>query len=267
MDPFVTSASVVYEVRKALAVVVPTLPLSHDSQQVDLQDSPPPPNGAEGIVRPAQPNTDVPEVGRLAGDLEKPFTRGALLSFHDPPRHYTLARKATMKSDSGTPSVVFVLRSSPKIIEEDSSDEDLELEDRDDDGDKTTYFFPCEDSKINKLVSMMASLSLGTGMTVARPTVTPTRVRARVPPFDHAHTPVSSPVAVSHPVVAHPSTAERATPMEVDDDVLHPKVVNKDAPHPQKIPEAVPMDGIVFHPEAKDTEMADAFVINRKLPV
>ena len=216
------------------------------------------------MVHSTQPSTDVPGVGRLASDLEKPFTRGALLSFHDPPRHYMLARKVATKSDSGAPSAVFVLRSS-QIIEEDSSDEEFELEDRDGD-DETAYFFPCEDSKINKLVSMMGCLSLGAGVTVARPTITPARVRARVFPFVPARTPGSSPVAVFHPVVTRPLAVERAMPMEVDEDVLHPKVVDKGAPYPQRVSEVVSMDGVVFHPVVKDMEMTDALAANRELP-
>jgi len=160
---------------------------------------------------------------------------------------------------------VFVLRSSPQIIEEDSSDEELEPEDRDDD-DKTTRSFPSEDSKINELVSMMANLSLGTGLNIARPIITPTRARARVSFFVPARTPVSSPVAVFCPVVAHPSSAQRITPMEVDEDIPDRKVANKDATYPQEIAEAVPMDGVVFYPEVKDMEMTDAFATNRKLP-
>jgi hypothetical protein len=171
----------------------------------------------------------------------------------------------TSKSKDGVPNVVFVLRSSPQIIDEDSSDEEIELEDRED-ADITAYSLPCEDPKINELVSKMASLGLGTGLTIPRPTVTPTRVRARVPAFVPARTPASSPVAAFHPVVAHPSTAEHPTPMEVDEDVLYPRVANRDVPLPQKIPEAVPMEDVVFHPEVKDVEMTDVFATNRKLP-
>lgn len=196
---------------------------------------------------------------------ENPFANGALLDFHDPPRQYTLARTTdTSNSNKSTTVAAFVLRSSPQIIEEDSSDEELEPEDRDGD-DTTAYFFPCEDRKIDELVSKVASLSLGMGLPIARPIFTPTRVRVRVPAFVPAHTPVSSPVAVIHPVIVRPSTAEHATPMEVDKHVLNPEVANKGAARPQGIPEAVPMDGVVFHPEVKDVEMSDAFATNRKL--
>lgn len=249
VDPFEILPRTIDEVEKA--------------QAVDFQESLSPLCSAEGTAHSTKTSAGVPGSGRSASDLEKPFTRGASLSFHDPPRQYTLSQKKdTSKSNSGAPSAVFVLRTSPQIIEEDSSDDELEPEDRDDD-DKTAYSFPCEDSKINKLVSMMASLSLGTVLNVARPTVTPTRARAHVSLFVPARTPVSSPVAVFRPVVAHPSTAQHAIPMEVDEDIFDRKVANKSATYPQKIVEAVqPMDGVVFHPEVRDMEMADA---NRKL--
>ena len=216
-------------------------------------------------MRPAKTSADVPGLERSASDLEKPFTRGASLSFHGSPRQYKLVqKKEASKSNSDAPSAVFILRSSPQIIEEDSSDEDFALEDQDDD-EKTTYSFPSEDSKISELVSMMASLSLGIDSNLARPTITPTRARARVSLFVPARTPVSSPVAVFGPVVAHPSTVQHATPMEIDEDILDRKVANKGATYPRKIGEAVPMDGIVFHPEVKDMEMTDAFATSRKL--
>ena len=262
VDPFEISARVVDKVEKALPAVVPAVPLKHDSQRVGIQKSPPPLGSTEEMVCPTKTGADI--LGRSASELEKPFTRGASLSFYDSPRQYTLAQKVTSKPHGGSPGAVFVLRSSPQIIEEDSSDEESEPEDRDDDG-KTAYSLPCEDSKINELVSMMASLSLGKGLAAVRPTITPTRVRARVPPFVPARTPVSSPVAALHPVVAYPSTGQHF-PMEVDDGVFDRKVANKDATYPQKILEALPMDGVVFHPEVKDMEMRDTFSINRKLP-
>lgn len=264
-DPFEISPSTIDEVNKARGVVVSTVPVKDDSRRIDLPESPPPSRSAEGTVRPTKTSADIPGLGPSASDLEKPFTRGASLSFHDPPRQYKLTQKKdTSKSNSGVPSAVFVLRSSPQIIEEDSSDEELEPEDRDDD-DKTTRSFPFEDSKINELVSMMANLSLGTGLSIARPIITPTRPRARVS-FVPARTPVSSPVAVFCSVVAHPSSAQHLIPMEVDEDIPDRKVANKHATYPQEIAEAVPMDGVVFYPEAKDMEMTDAFATNRKLP-
>ena len=212
-------------------------------------------------MRHTQASADITGPGRSG--LEKPFTRGASLVFHGAPRQYTLAQKIdTSKSNS---CAVFVLRSSLQIIDEDSSDEELELEDRDD-GDQTAYSFPCEDSKIKELVRMMVGLNLGTGLDVARPTVTPTRPRASASPFVPARTPVSSPVAVFRPAGVHSPSTQYATPMEVDGDVLDRKIANNDATHPQKIPEAVPMDGVVFHPEVKDVEMTDIFAFNRKLP-
>ena len=252
------------EVKKARGVAVLAVPLKDDSQRVDFQESPPPLRSTEGTVRPTKTSADIPGLGRSASDLEKPFTRGASLSFHDPPRQYKLAQKKDTKSNSGTPSAVFVLRSSPQIIEEESSDEEFEPEDRGDD-DKTTHSFPFEDSKMDELVSMMASLSLGTGLNIACPIITPTRARARVSSFVPARTPVSSPVAMFRPVVAHPSTAQHAIPMEVDEDVPDRTVANKSATYPQEIAEAVPMDGVVFYPEVKDMEMMDAFATNRKL--
>ena len=264
-DPFEILPRTIDGVERARAVALSAVPLKDDSHCIDFQESPPPFRSAEGTVRPAKTSADVPGLERSASGLEKPFTRGASLSFHDPPRQYKLVQKKdASKSNSDAPSAVFILRSSPQILEEDSSDEEFELEDRDDD-DKTTYSFPSEDSKISELVSMMASLNLGTGLNVACPTITPTRARARVSLFVPARTPVSSPVAVFSPAVAYPLTAQRATPMEVDEDVLDRKVANKGATYPQKIREAVPMDGVVFHPEVKDMEMTDTFDTNRKL--
>lgn len=183
--------------------------------------------------------------------------------FHDAPRQYTLAQKTDTSKSNGC--AVFVLRSSPQIIDEDSSDEELEPEDQDDGG-QTTYSFPCEDSKINELVRMMADLKLGTtSSNVARPTVTPTRVRAGASPLVPARTPVSSPVAVFRLAVVHSPTTQYATPMEVDGDVLDRKVANNDATHLRKFSEVVPMDGVVFHPEVRDTEMVDVFAFHRKL--
>ncbi|KAF9646181.1 hypothetical protein BDM02DRAFT_280946 [Thelephora ganbajun] len=252
VDPFETSARVVGKVEKALMVDVSTVPLKRGSQCVNHQESLSPLISAEGMVRLSQADPDVLALGRSASHLEKPFTRGTPISFHDTPRQYMLAPK----SNNSAPNAVFVLRSSPQIIEE-SSDEEFGPEDREDD-DKTVYSFPCEDSKINELVSMMVRLSLGMGSTIARPDTTPARVRAR--------TPVSPPVAVFHNVLARPSTARHATPMEVDKDVLSPRVANEGTSHPQKISESVPMDGIVFHPEVRDMEMADAFATNSRLP-
>jgi len=215
-------------------------------------------------VRLTETSADVPGLERSTRNLEKSFTGDATLFFHDPPRQYTPGQKMDTKSNSGASSAVFVLRSSQIIEEEVSSDEESESEDRDND-DKATYSFPCEDSKINELVSKLASLSLGTISAVSRPTITPTRVRTRVFPSVPARTPVSSPVAAFHPVVGHPSAAQHATPMEVDEDVPDRKVANRGATYPQKISEAVPMDGVVFHPEVKDVEMADAFATDCKL--
>lgn len=263
VDPFEISVGVINKVvEKVRAVIALTVPLKYDTQRVNLQESPSPLDNAEGTVRPTQMSVNVPGLGRSTGSLEKPFAHGARLSFHDPPRQYVLAQKMHTKSDSGA---VFVLRSSQIIEEEDSSDEESDPEDRDDD-DKTTYSFPCEDSKINELVSRMVSLSLGSTSTVSRPTITPTRVRTRVFPFVPARSPVSSPVAAFHPLVAHPSTVQCATPMEIDGDVLGRKVANKGATCPQGVSEAVPMDGVVFHPEVKDVEMTDAFATDCKLP-
>ena len=265
MDPFEILPRTMGEIEKVRTVAVSIVSLKADSRGVDFQKSPSSLHSAEGTVRPAKTSADVPGFGRSVSDPEKPFTHGASLSFHDHPRQYALTQKKdTSKSNSGAPSAVFILRSSPQIIDEDSSDEEFEPEDGDDD-DKTTCSFPSEDSKINELVSMMTSLSIGTGSKVARSTTTPTRVRARVSPFVPARTPVSSPVAVFHPVVAHLPAAQHATPMEVDEDVLDRKVVNNGATYPQRIVKAVPMDGVVFHPEVKDMEMVDAFATNRKL--
>lgn len=264
-DPFEVSPRIIEEVKKARGVVISTVPLKDDSQRVDFQESPPPSRSAEGTARPTKTSADIPGLGRSVSDLEKPFTRGASLSFHDHPHQYKLTQKKdTSKSNGGASSAVFVLRSSPQIIEEDSSDEELEPEDRDDDG-KTTRSLPSEDSKINELVSMMANLSLGTSLNISCPIITPTRGRARVSFFVPARTPVSSPVAVFRQVVARPSLAQHVIPMEVDEDIPDRKVANKDATYPQEIVEAVPMDGVVFYPEVKDMEMTDAFATNRKL--
>lgn len=243
----------------ALPVAVSTVPLNHDLQQTNFQEPSSRLVSAEGTVRPIKTSADIPRSGRSACDLGKPFTHGASLSFHDPPRHYTLAKKIdTSKSNSGAHTAVFVLRSS-RIIEEDNSDEEFEPEDRKDD-DKPACSFPYEDSKINELVSVMASLNLGIDLNVARTTVTPTRVRARLSLFVPPRTPVSSPVTASHSVVAH------TTPMEVDEDAVHQKVANNDATYPQKCSDsAMPMDGVVFYPEVKDAEMKDVLATNRKL--
>ena len=214
------------------------------------------------MIRSVQVGTNGLGAGRPTSNLEKPLTNGVSLSFHDTPRQYALAQKTdTTKSKDGTSVAVFALRSSPQIIEEDSSDEELEQEDQDDDN-MTAYSFPCEGRKINELVSKVASLSLRTGLSTAHPTITPTRVH--VPAFVPPLAPVS-PVAVIYPVTAHASTAEHATPMEVNENVPHPEVANKGAPRPQGIPDAMPMEGVVFHPEVKDVEMSEAFATNRKL--
>lgn len=205
-----------------------------------------------------------------ANRLERPFTRGISICFHDPPRQYTLAQKADVPTSNDTaPHAAFVLRSSPKIIEEDGSDEELEPETRDDD-DITAYPSPCEDPKINELVSKVASLGLGTSLSIARPIITPARVHTHVPALVPTRTPVSPPMAffhtaVIHTAVTHPSTAEHATPMEVDEDVPCLEVLNKGAPRPQEILEVVPMVDVVFYPELKDVQMSEAFATNRKL--
>jgi hypothetical protein len=257
-DPFEVSVRVVDRVEKALAVAVSIVPPKLDPQCANLQESPPLCGDTERTVHPDHTGADVPALGRPARHLEKPFTRGASLLFHESPRQYTLRHKVgASKPKHGASDAVFVLRSAPQILEEGSSDEESGSEGPDD-GDNTSYSFPCEDSKINQLVSMLASLSLGTCPTVARPTITPTRVRARASLFAPARTPTSSPVA-------RPSTAQRATPMEVDEGSPHLKVANKDVLHPHGIPEVMPMNGVVFYPEVRDMEMADAFAINRKL--
>jgi hypothetical protein len=54
--------------------------------------------------------------------------------------------------------------------------------------------------------------------------------------------------------------------MEVDEDVPHPEgCEQRRLTRPQGISEAVPMDGVVFHPEVRDVEMSEAFATNRKL--
>ena len=249
VDPFETSMGV-GDVERILADILLSV------QGAGVKRSPSPFSSAEGMVRSGQVGTNGLGVGRPASNLEKPLTNGAPLSFHDTPRQYTLVQKTdTARSNNGT---TVVLRSSPHIIE-DSSDEELEPEDQDDDA----YSFPYEDRKINELVSQVASLSLGTGLSSAHSTVTPTR--GRVPAFVPASTPTSSPVALIHSVTVRPSTAEHATPMKVYEDVPHPEVANKGASRPQGISDVVPMDGVVFHPEVKDVEMSEAFATNRKL--
>ena len=260
-DPFETPEKA-YGVEKALGVVLP-LPPKRDSLCADLQESLSPLSSAEGTTRPSQKRANVLGLGWSASHLEKVFTCGTSVSFHDPPRQYTLARRTDSNPDNGAPNAVFVLRNSPQIIEEDSLDEELEPEDRNNGG-TTPYFFPCEDLKINELVSKMANLSLGTVLPSARTTLNPC-VRVRAPTFVPARTTVSSPVAVFHPVLGAPVTAEHATPMKVDEDVLYPKVVNKGAPRSRIFSEAIPMDSVVFYPEAKDVEMSEAFATNRKL--
>ena len=259
-DPFETPARVA---KAKEATVVSTEPLKLEPQLVDDQESP---NNAEGLVSPGQTSADVPVLGRSAGRLEKPFTHGESLSFYHSPRQYTLGRKDFSKSDDDAPDIVFMLRSSPEIIECDISDDESGLEDRDQYD--AVYSIPCKDSKINELVSAMASLSLGTALTVARPTITPTRIRALMSPSVPVpvRTPVSSPVAVSHlAVVTLPTTTQHTIAMEVDVDIVHPKVGMNGALRPHGMSEAAPMDGVVFHPEANDMEMADTFATNRKL--
>lgn len=264
IDPFETPTRA-DELEKDPSAVVPPVPLMHDVKRLDLRESPSQLNSVEEPVRPSQASADILELGRPISRLEKPFTCGASVSFHDCPREYTPCRKmGTSRSNIGALNAVFVLRSAPQIIEEDSSDEESGPEETGD-GDGTAYSFPCGDSEVDELVSKVLSLSLGTGSTVARPTVTPTRVHTRASAFVPARTPPPSPAALSRPVVAHSSTADHPTPMEVDEDVLYPKVMNKGASHPQEISEAAPMDDVVFHPEVRDVEMADAFATNREL--
>lgn len=234
---------------------------SQNAQRIDTQELLLQSCSTKETVRPTQTSADVSGSGRSR--LEKPFTRGASLVFHGAPRRYTLAQKIDTPKSSGCG--VFVLRSSPQIIDGDSSDEELEPEDRDDD-DQTAYSFPCEDLKIKELVRMMVGLNLGTGLDAARPTVTPTRVRASAFPFVPARTPVSSAVAAFSPAVVHSPSTQYATTMEVDGDVLDRKVTNNDVTYPQTIAEVVPMDGVVFHPEVRDIEMTDVFAFRRKLP-
>lgn len=261
-DPFETLVGV-GDVEKILADIVSSLQLRNESMGVDLQGSPSSLSGAEGMVRSGQVGTNGMGERWPVSNPENPFTNGASLSFHGTPRRYTPAQKMdTTKSNCGTTIAVFVLRTSPQIIEGDSSDQELDPEDRDDD-DIAAYLFPYEGQTINELVSEVASLSLGTGLSTPHPTITPTR--ACVPAFPPASTPVSSPVAVIHPAILYPSTAEHTTSMEVHKDVLHPEVVNKGAPRPQGISDAVPMDGVVFHPEVKDVEMSEVFATTRKL--
>lgn len=262
-DPFNMSMGFVNKVEKAPAAVVPIVPLEPDPRPVDPQESTSLHSSIGEMVRPSQIGAGAPALGRSAGHLEEPFTRGGSLSFHRPPRRYTLDQKKDFsKPKGGAPNVAFVLRSCPQIIEADSSDDESEPEDLGDD--KTVYSFPCDDSKLNELVSMMASLSLGTALTVARPAITPTRVRSRLPPFVPARTPASSPVAVFHPVVDQPWKIRRETIMEVDKVVLCRNLASTGAPQPQGTSEAVLMDGVVFHPEVKDMEMMDNFATNRK---
>lgn len=260
LDPFKTPATVVDEVQKALMTTVATTPSTFNPQHFGLQGSH---SSAEGMVRHSQTSANVSALGRSASHLERPFTRGESRPFHHSPRQYTLGRKDSSKSNGGIPNEAFVLRSAPQIIEEDSSDDEFWFEDQDD----AVYSFPCEDSKINELVSAIADLSLGSISTVASPTNAPTRLHAHTSPFVPACIPASSPVAVLPPVVtlAHISTTQHGMPMEVDQDVPYPKVPRNDAPHPQGTPGAVPMDGLVFHPEANDADMADTFVTIREL--
>lgn len=156
--------------------------------------------------------------------------------------------------------MVFVLRISPEIIEEENSGDEFGSEDQDDDD--VGYSFPCEGSKVIELVSKVASLSLGTVSTVAR---TPARVRAHVPlSVAPRRIPASSPVAAVRPVAANPLATHHTMPMEIDEDVLHPKAMIHGA-HPQGISEAVSMKDVVFHPEANDMKMTDTLATNRKL--
>jgi hypothetical protein len=259
-DPFKTSARVVERVEKALAAAVSAAPLKLDPRRIDLQGSL---SSTEGMVRTGQTSANVLALGQSASHLDRPVTRGGPFSFHHSPRQYILDQKDSLKPNGRTPNAVFVLRSSPQIIEEGGSDDEFWSEDEDDD--KSVYSFPCEDSKINELVSAIAGLSLGTISTAARPTYTPTRLRARDSPFIPARTPVSSPMAVLPPVIAYVSTTQHTMPMEVDQDVLYPKPMTNDASRAQGTFEGVPMDGLVFHPEANDMEMADTFVTIRKL--
>lgn len=250
-DPFETSARVVGSVEKIFAADASTAPL--DPQE--------PLGGTEGMVRPSQTSADVQELGRSAGNLEKPFTHDESLSFYHPPRQYTLGRRDSSKSNGCIPSVAFVLRSSLQITEE--SDDEFGSEGQD--GDIAEYSFPCEDSKVNELISAMASLSLGTTSTVAHPTITPTPVRARVSHLFPARTSASADVAVFRLAVVDLSTIQYTMPMEIDEDAVYPKVAINDALHLQGMSEAVSMDGVVFHPDFNDMEMADTFVTIRKL--
>jgi hypothetical protein len=263
-DPFDTSISVADKVEKAPAIVVQTVPLETDSRH-DFREPLSLRSSIKEMVRPSQPGAHVPALGRTSNHLaEEPFKRGESLSFHRSPRRYTLdQKKAFFKPNGDAPNLVFVPRSSPHVIEEDYSDEESGPEDQGDE--KSVYSFSCEDSKINELVSMMASLSLGTAPTVARLAITPTRIRSRFFPFFPARTAVPSPVAAFHPSMNPPSDVQHATTMEVDKNILCLNLASTGAPHPQGTPEAVSMDGVVFHPEVKDVGMMDTFATNRKL--
>lgn len=259
-DPFETSIKLMDKVEKAPTTIASTAPLEPNLQRVQLRQSP---SSTESMVGSSQMSADALSLDRFASHPEKPFTRDESLLFHLAPRQYTLSQKDSLKSNDGAPNGVFVLRSSPHIIEEDSSDDESGPEDQDDDSPK--HSLPYDDSKIDQLVSAMSSLNLGDALAVARPVITPTRVRAHILPFVPARTPVSSPVAELGPVTVNPSTTQSAWPMEVDEDVLYSRVAINDASHPHwGIPEAALMDGVVFHPEANDTEMVDTFTTNRK---
>ena len=262
VDPFKTLEEVEGAGKISGVVVSPSL--KRDSEHADLQESPSPPNNAEGTACPSQRGADVVGLGKPANHLEKPFTRGASLFFHDPPRQYTLVRRVDSGSDNGASGAMFVIRSSPQIIEEDC----LEFEPKgQNDNESTPYSFPCEDPKIDELVAKMASLCLGTGLPIARSIVTLTRVGARAPALAHARTTASHIMAAFHPLVVRPSIAGYATPAEVKGLVLYPKVVNKGAPRQYwRISEAVSMDGVMFHPEVEDVEMSEVLATNRKLP-
>ena len=254
-DPFETSARVLDKVGEALAAV----PLKPDPQQAYPQESL---RSTGGRVGPNKTSDDVPTLGRFASQIDKPFTRGESLSFYHPSRQYTLDQKNPSNSNGGAPNAVFLLRSSPQIVEEDCSDDGFELEDQG--GDTAVYSFPCEDSKVNELVSAMACLDLGTGSIVARPTIIPTRARVRVSHFVPARGSALPPAVVPRFVVAKVSATQQTVPMEVDEDVHHPRVAINRVSHLHGASEAAPMDGVVFHPEANDMEMGDTFVTLRK---
>ena len=260
-DPFETSAKVLDE---AATADTPAVPPKRNPQHIDLQRLPSLLNDTGVMVCPGRTDADIPALGRSVNHLEKPLMRITSSSFHGSPRQYTLGKGVgASKFNDGAPSAVFVVRSSPQVLQ-DGSDDEFEP-DPDQDDDKTAYTSPCEDSKINELVSTLANLSLGVASTVAPPTITPTCVRAHVFPFATARTPTSHLVKDLRSVATHLPPAQYTTLIRAGEGGFPPEVPNKGTPHIQETPEAVLMDGVVFHPNVRDMEMADTFDTNREL--